>query len=59
MESQAMKSIGAAIVIAAGLATLVAGTYIHSSHDGVMVSGAGAIVAVLGIIFWIRSLNQP
>ncbi len=55
-----MKSLSGSIVVAAGLATLVAGAMMRGSSDtGLFIMSAGGLVSLLGLAFWIKSLSEP
>lgn len=52
-----MKSISAAIVVSASLATLVAGSFVRHGDTGVFVMACGFFATLLGLGVWIKAIS--
>ena len=54
-----MKSLSAAVVVAAGSAMLSAGAFCRPDDSRTFLQVTGAVVGLIGMLVWLRSLDEP
>ena len=53
-----MRSISAAVIVAASLGTIAAGSFTPHGDTGVFVMACGFFAGIIGLIGWLKALSR-